>query len=76
MKKINIWNINVILLICNKPPCNPIPCPTIDKLVLACKILYPKSITATLLKIIDMSRLLVIALESNNKTIEIMIMVI
>ena len=59
---------------CNKPPCSPIPLLIIYRLVISCNIQYNKVNIVILLKIIEMSRLKVTALESNINIIDNTIM--
>jgi hypothetical protein len=68
----NIWNIRVITVVWNKPANNPIPLDKdfINKLNTASNEELSKTIIATLLKRIDLSRLKVTAFDSNKNNIE------
>lgn len=57
----------------NKPPCKPIPLVIIVNDDISCKIQYISIIIAILLNNIDKSRLILTALLSKSKSIEVII---
>lgn len=67
-KNINIWNICVIFVTSNNPPCKPIPLVTILKEDISCKIQYIKIKIPILLNRIDKSRLILTALLSKTNS--------
>jgi len=73
-KNKKIWNICVIFVTNNKPPCRAIPLVTTLKEAISFKIQYVNIIIAILLYRIEISRLKLTAFESKRDIIDIIIM--